>query len=164
MQRVLIIRSVSFQQLDKNIVGIATAFPSADFHLLTHSHGVRRARKYGELSGIVDYENPGNFSPFRFPAALEGERFDAVVVPVTNLSGAGFLNVFLLAARVRARRVYCCNLVSELRPLPRVKLLFQVARAGLFSLAALLLTGVSVLAVPFLLVAGLLRRRRKWGR
>lgn len=148
MSRVLIIRSVSFQQLDQNLPRIAAAFPQAELYLLTHGHGLSSAAKYAGLAGTVEYDSPRNFSPWHRPATLKRMRFDEVVVPVSNLGGAGFLNVFLLALRVPARRRWMCNLVSELRPLPVHTVLGKALLSALCWPPALLGT---LLLLPFTL-------------
>ena len=159
-KRVLIIRSVSFQQLDRNVVRVIEMFPGSDFCLLTHSHGVNRARKYGMLSDVFDYRSRKNFSFFFIPRWLKGERFDAVVVPVTNKTGAGFLNVFLLALRLKGLRppgrIYCCNLVSDIWHIPGRKIVFQAGRSLFFSAAALVPVLVSLPIIPVLLLFSLL--------
>jgi hypothetical protein len=150
---------VSFQQLDKNMIRVKEMFPGAEFCLLTHSHGVNRAGKYEMLSDVFDYRNRENFSFFFIPRELKGERFDAVVVPVTNKTGAGFLNVFLLALRLKGLRpgtIYCCNLVSDIWPIPGRKIIFQAGRSFFFSAAALVLGFVSILILPFLLLSSLI--------
>jgi|GEM_PF-305584 len=163
-KRVLIIRSVSFQQLDKNVVRVKEMFPGAEFYLLTHSHGVNRARKYEMLSDVFDYRSRKNFSFFFIPRRLKGERFDAVVVPVTNKTGAGFLNVFLLALRlkgIKPGKIYCCNLVSEVWHIPGRKIVFQAGRSFFFSAAALVLGFVSLPIIPVLLLISLLFGKKR---
>lgn len=162
-KNVLIIRSVSFQQLDKNIIRIkeAEAFAGPDsidwaFYLLTHSHGTNRARKYETLSGIFDYRSRKNFSFFHIPKKLAKEKFHAVIVPVTNKTGAGFLNVFLMTLRLKTKKIYCCNLVSDIWEIPRLKIIFQLFRSMLFSLVSLVLTFISLLLLPFLVFPSLL--------
>jgi hypothetical protein len=84
------------------------------------------------------------------------------VVPVTNKTGAGFLNVFLLALRLKgsgAGKIYCCNLVSDIWPVPGGKIVFQSLRSLFFSAAALVLGFVSILILPVLLLSSLLFTR-----
>lgn len=160
-KQVLIIRSVSFQQLDKNVVHIRDAFPDSDLCLLTHSHGVDGAKKYELFSDIFDYETRKNFSFFHVPRRLKRKKFGAVVVPVTNKTGAGFLNVFLLALRLKTDKIYCCNLISEVWEVPRWKLAAQMLRSVFFSLVSSVLTLVSILIFPFMLLAGIMKGKRK---
>jgi len=160
-KKVLLVRSVSFQQLDKNLNGIVALFSTDEyeFHLLTHGHGLQRAATYGAVSRIIDYGSRGNFSFFHFPSGLEraasrgvAESYDMVIVPVTNISGVGFLNVLAMALRLPARKIYVCNLVSEIFPLSRSRIVVRLARSMLtmvFSAlatltAALLLAGAAL--------------------
>jgi hypothetical protein len=158
---VLIIRSVSYQQLDKNIVHIKETFPNSELYLLTHSHGVEGAKKYGLFSEIFDYETRKNFSFFHVPQRLKKRRFGAVVVPVTNKTGSGFLNVFLLAARLKTDKIYRCNLISDIREISRWKLTVQTFRAIPFCFVSWLFTLASVLIVPFILLVSLMKGKRK---
>ncbi len=158
-KKILIIRSVSFQQLDKNIVRIKEAFPDSmdgAFYLLTHSHGLNRARKYETLAGIIDYQGRKNFSLFHIPKKLAKEKFHAVIVPVTNRTGAGFLNVFLMALRLKTQKIYCCNLVSDLWEIPRKKIILHLLRASLFSLVSSIFSFIFILFLPLLIVPSLL--------
>lgn len=146
--------------MDKNVVRIKEMFTGSEFALLTHSHGVNRAGKYEMLSDVFDYRNRKNFSFFFIPRRLKRERFDVVVVPVTNKTGAGFLNVFLLALRLKGSgTVYCCNLVSDVWPVPGRKIVFQALRSLFFSAAAVVLGFISILILPVLLLSSLLFKK-----
>lgn len=115
MNEVLIIRSSSFQQLDKNMPEIVRRFPDCRISLLTHEHGVQPARKYRELDHIYVYPHTASFHPRRRAPELSGKAFDAVIVLVANLSGSGFLNVLRFTLTIRAKRHYLCNLVSDIQ-------------------------------------------------
>ncbi|MCP4219881.1 MAG: hypothetical protein GY765_34940 [bacterium] len=162
-KKILIVRSVSFQQLDKNMPRIAANVmpPPVELHLLTHTHGLNRAGKYAllETEGIIDYQSNRNFSFFHIPPPLKKKTFDALVIPVTNRTGAGFLNVFLMGLRLKAPKLYCCNLVSEIWEVPRVRILLRALGAGVFSLFSALLTIGAVCTFPLIAVIGLLRRK-----
>ena len=163
-EKVLIIRSVSFQQLDQNLVAIEKQFPLDKFelHLLTHGHGMERARTYRALSGIFDYEHRGNFSLFNVPAILKEIVFNSVIVPVTNKTGLGFLNVLALAARIHTRKILLCNMVSELREISRTDILWQGFKSILFSLLAGLVTVLmAVVTAPYLLIRLMFRTKRE---
>ncbi|MCP5108000.1 MAG: hypothetical protein GY950_31715 [bacterium] len=162
-KKILIIRSVSFQQLDKNVMGIMEKFRAGDwaFYLLTHSHGMNRAGKYEMLAGTLDYRSRKNFSLFHLPGELKKNTFDAVIVPVTNKTGAGFLNVFLMTLRIKAEKIYCCNLVSEIWRVPRRKILFHGVKAVLFSAVSILFTAVSIILIPVLILPSLLLGKSK---
>lgn len=163
-EKVLIIRSVSFQQLDQNLAAIVKEFPSESFelHLLTHGHGMERAHTYQALSTIFDYERRGNFTFFYLPSALKKQTYDTVIVPVTNKTGLGFLNVLALAYRIRSKRIIICNMVSEFRQVSRPGILLRGIKALLFSLLAGLGTVlVGVVLSPYLLIRLMFARKRK---
>lgn len=160
-KRILIIRSVSFQQLDKNLVQVKETFSGQEvsLYLLTHSHGVERGEKYGIFTGVIDYESPGDFSFFHLPNQLKKEKFQAVIVPVSNQTGAGFLNVFALALRIRPREIYCCTPSSDIRLVPRKEIITRLLKAGFFSAAAAVFTLVSLVILPFLILPALLFKK-----
>jgi hypothetical protein len=168
LKNILIIRSVSFQQLDQNLAALVKSFPPAEheFHLLTHGHGMERARTYDALSVIIDYQSRKNFSVFHIPPSLskrtlkKGESYEAIIVPVTNKTGLGFLNVLAMTLRIPSKTIYICNMVSELLGTPRIGIVIQVMKASFFSLLSgvmALVTGVVML--PFLLIRLMFRKR-----
>lgn len=160
-KKILIIRSVSFQQLDKNLIQVKETFLAADttFYLLTHSHGIERAGKYGMFSEIIDYQSRKDFSFFHLPQRLKKEKFHAVIVPVTNKTGAGFLNVFAMALRIKAEKVYCCTPASDIRQAPRKEIISKLLKATFFSALAFIFTMVSLVILPFLILYALLLRK-----
>lgn len=90
LKNALIIRSASFQQLDKNFPAIEEALPDHRFQMLTHEHGVKLAEKYKLLSKIYVYPYKQSFSFWRPVQEFKDQKFDCVIVPVSNLTGAGF--------------------------------------------------------------------------
>ncbi len=116
-KRVLIIRSASFQQLDNNLASILEQFKDWELHLLTHEHGRRLAEKYKDFSAILVYPYLGPFQRNTAIPDLPSRKYDAVLVLVANLSGAGFANVFDFASSLGAAGLYQCNLVGEIRSL-----------------------------------------------
>jgi hypothetical protein len=184
-KNILIIRSVSFQQLDKNLNAVVKHFPGDEycFHLLTHSHGVERAQTYEALSGIIDYNSRRNFSFFHVPDFQRTERqktednhgenengknengknenrinknrrYEAVVVPVSNMTGVGFLNVIAMTLRIPAESVYICNMNSEMLRISKTRIFFKVIGASFFSLISGLLTvPLLILGLPVLLIS-----------
>lgn len=116
-KRVLIVRSASFQQLDNNLAAILAHFKDWDLHLLTHEHGRRLAEKYKDFSAILVYPYPGPFQRNAAIPDLPSRKYDAVLVLVANLSGAGFANVFDFASSLGAAGLYRCNLVGDIRSL-----------------------------------------------
>lgn len=116
-KRLLIVRSVSVQQLDGCIEAIRDSFPDYSLSILTHPHGVVAVEKYPFVERVYRYRHQGAFRYGRGLEALRGERFDLVVVPVANPSGGGFFNVFLFSLSLPASRrvVWGSNgVVSEL--------------------------------------------------
>jgi hypothetical protein len=151
--------------LDKNLIRIEETFPAADttFHLLTHSHGIERAGKYEIFSEIIDYQSRKDFSFFHLPKRLKKEKFHAVIVPVTNKTGAGFLNVFAMALRIKAEKIYRCNPASEIRQVHRKKIITRLLKATFFSALAFILTLSSLITLPFLiLVAFFLKKSPRY--
>jgi hypothetical protein len=155
-RQVLLIRSASFQQLDRNLPELEKAFPNHEFNMLTHEHGVESARRYGLLKHVYAYPYKESFDYCRKPVGLPEERFDSVIVPVSNLTGAGFMNVLLFSLRIPARKRYLCNMASEIREITAFSILAQGAMDAVYKAAALLLTfalmlPASLLLSPFLM-------------
>lgn len=159
-KKILIIRSVSFQQLDKNLAGVKETFPApgTTFYLLTHAHGMARAGQYGMFAEIIDYQSRKDFSFFHLPRRLKKEEFHAVIVPVTNNTGAGFLNVFAAALRIKTEKIYRCTPASDIRQTPRKEIISRLLKATFFSALAFILTLGSLLILPFLILCALLLR------
>jgi len=161
--KALIVRSASFQQLDQNLPKIMEAFPQYHFNLLTHEHGVKLAEKYRDLNEIICYSFSESFSVFRREPKLNGVRYDAVIVPVSNLTGAGFLNVFFFSFSIKAKKRYICNMVSEVSPLRSS----AVVGKGILSFLNNVSAGiVTVLSYPllWLIVPRMLHRMTKGDR
>jgi hypothetical protein len=156
-KKALIVRSISFQQLDKNLDAIVRRFPGYEFHLLTHSHGIDGAANYTSISKVIDYGSRKNFSFFHAPGELKNvlPSYDAIIVPVTNMTGAGFLNVFLMALRIPSHSIYRCNLISEIREIPGKTILFHAFKSFSLSVFSAVLT--IPLVIVFLPVMGIYR-------
>ena len=146
MKELLIIRSVSFQQLDKNISVITQRFPEHNIHILTHEHGVLLAQKYKMIKGIYVYPYRSGFSYGKKVPELKEKPFDVVIVPVTNLSGAGFFNVFLFSLSIKAGQRFCCNVVSDLNEFKPAEIILSGLRNVLFKLIARI--GTAIFAIP----------------
>ena len=137
-------------------------FPDASITILTHAHGQAQARKYSLVHGevrVAVYPHRGNFSFFRPPGELgadisgpcgldpdcsdglgpektESKPFDAVVVPVGNDSGSGFLNVFLFTLRVRAGRRFMCNRLLQMKEFSGARIIVSAVAGIFYSIAA----------------------------
>jgi hypothetical protein len=153
VKNLLIIRSVSFQQLDMNLKEIIKAFPDYNVTLLTHEHGVKLAEKYKLINEIVTYPHTKSFSYFRSVPELRDRTFDVVVVPVTNLTGAGFSNVLRFALTIKAERRILCNLVSRLEEITVLAIAFTGLKNIVFAGLAGLLTGLAIIVIlPYLMI------------
>jgi len=151
LKEVLIIRSASFQQLDKNLPAIMAKFPETRLSILTHEHGVKIAQKYADIDEVFSYNFRSGFSYFKWISSLREKKFDAVVMPVTNVTGSGFVNVFLFSLRIQCRQRWICNLVSDFTEVKKRDILFKATGSALFKLLSLLFTaGLSILTVAML--------------
>lgn len=147
MKELLIIRSASFQQLDLNLPEIKRKFPEHNISLLTHEHGVKLAEKYTGLYKVYTYDSRNSFSKHHKVKALEGKRFDAVIVLVTNITGASFSNVFSYAYSLKSEKWYMCNVVSEIKQISKLGMYVRQVRVIIENIIA------GVIAVP-LIVCG----------
>ena len=161
MKELLIIRSVSFQQLDKNLVAIRERFPEYKLSLLTHEHGLLLAKKYKDIDQIYVYPYKESFSYCRKVKELEDKEFDTVIIPVTNLSGAGFVNVFLFSLSLKAKKRLVCNVVSEFREVLKTCIVLMSLRDKLFSSFSFLFTIVVGFFMVILLPIKLLQIQSK---
>ncbi len=156
MKELLVIRSASFQQLDKNLVMIRERFPDHKLSLLTHEHGVLLAQKYKDIDQIYVYPYTESFAYRRKVRELQKKEFETVIIPVTNLSGAGFVNVFLFSLTLQAKKRFVCNVISELREISRTQILLMGLGNKLFSFFSFLCTMMvgflTVLLLPLMLV------------
>ena len=74
-KKILIIRSISMQQLDNLMSKLYTEYPDADFFILTHSHAIKRCGKYKKIAGIIDYKSSKNFGFFHIPENINKYNF-----------------------------------------------------------------------------------------
>jgi ADP-heptose:LPS heptosyltransferase len=150
-KRLLIIRSASFQQLDQNLPEILKAFPGYSIHMLTHAHGLEAASKYSSIDKIYTYPYKDSFSRKRKPPEeMKSRSFDVVIVPVSNRTGAGFLNVQLFSLTIKAKKRYLCNMISEFKEILPGFLIAKYVQNKLFSILALMLT--FLISIPILLL------------
>lgn len=162
MDTLLIIRSVSLQQLDNTCKQVQAAFPGRAIDLLTHEHALEQCRKYAGLRRVIAYDHLKDFSPLRPAGKLRGKRYDKVIVPFSNISGAGFLNVMLFALRLRPQRIFSCNLVGAVKPLTRGKILLRLFSGLSAWLPALVLFLLLALpAIPWLVFSAWFGRLKK---
>lgn len=153
MMQILIIRSVSFQQLDNCFPAILEAFPQCQIDLLTHEHGIKQALTFRPVRRVYNYPESKSFNVLCKTTGVDECNYDAVIIPVANISGAGFDNVLLFSLRVRAQKRYICSLTKHLAVITVSRILLQSLKNGLYRCVALLL---SLLLVPVLIyVVGL---------
>lgn len=143
MKNILIIRSVSFQQLDLNIAHIKAQYPDYSISLLTHEHGVKLAEKYKDIDNIYVYPYKEGFDVKNKVIELENKEFDIVIVPVTNISGNGFFNVLKFSKSIHCKERIMCNVVSKLSK-------FSMTDIYFLGFKNILMNGISVLGTVIL--------------
>lgn len=154
MKNILIIRSVSFQQLDLNLPSIKEKYGQCNISLLTHEHGVKLAEKYSDINKIYVYPYKSGFNIKNKVKELEDKEFDIVIVPVTNITGGGFFNVLKFSKSIKAKERVMCNVISELK-------LFSMADIYAMQLKNYCMNTISFICTailsPFVLIALLFR-------
>ncbi|RXT04465.1 glycosyltransferase family 9 protein [Ammoniphilus sp. CFH 90114] len=151
MKELLIIRSVSLQQLDKNLPVIKELFPDHRINLLAHEHGVKLVEKYRDIDRVYVYPFKGSFSAKQPVNELKSKEFDAIIVPVGNLTGAGFHNVLEFSLTLNGKKRWMCNLVSELRELSPLQIQTRRWKNSLYAgLSTLLTSVISLFLLPVL--------------
>lgn len=150
MKEVLIIRSVSFQQLDLNLAAIKKQYGDCRLSILTHEHGLLLTQKYQGVNQVYVYPFKGGFSYWRQAKELQKKVFDAVIIPVSNLSGAGFGNVLFFSLAIKCKSRVICNLISAFKPVASWQIIYRGILNEVWSVLSLLLT--AILAIPVLLV------------
>ncbi|MBE6068686.1 MAG: glycosyltransferase family 9 protein [Clostridium lundense] len=151
MKELLIIRSVSFQQLDLNLSYIQRQYPNHKISLLTHEHGVKLAQKYKDIDSIYVYPYKEGFKYGNKVLDLENKNFDIVVVPVTNISGVGFFNVLRFSKMIKAKKRVMCNVVSDLKEISDFKIMPMELKNFLFRGVSFILTFIfSIFMIIFL--------------
>ena len=149
MKEILIIRSVSFQQLDKNLPIVKKRFPDHKISVLTHEHGAPLARKYKDVETVYIYPYRGGFQYKDRANEISGTIFDAVIIPVANITGAGFFNVLKFSLSIKTGRRMICNVTSEITEIKPAAIRLIGVKNGMFSALSMVLT--SVLALPLVL-------------
>jgi len=154
MKNILIIRSVSFQQLDLNLPAIKEKYGECKISLLTHEHGVKLAEKYSDIEKIYVYPYKDGFNIVNAVNELSNINFDVVVVPVTNINGGGFFNVLKFSKSINAKERAICNVISDISS-------FTMGDIYLLEIRSFLMKVISILATaiisPIVLIALLLK-------
>jgi len=151
MPDILIIRSVSYQQLDKALPVIRQAYPGSRVVLLTHEHGAAQARKMPGIDDVRIYPYREGFHWRRPVPTVQGESYEAVVIPVANTTGAGFWNVCLFALTIKTRTRVLCNVASALRNLTTGQIVSgAIIRSSFAPIAAVGTLALGLVLVPIL--------------
>ena len=157
MKNILIIRSVSFQQLDLNLPAIKEKYGECNISLLTHEHGVKLAEKYADINKIYVYPYKEGFNINKKVDELRNLKFDVVIVPVTNITGSGFFNVLKFSKSINAEERVICNVVSELKPFSMGNIYSLQLKNYFMNIIAFICTTI---LSPFALIALLLRLKK----
>ena len=147
-KKILIIRSISMQQLDNLMSKLYTEYPEDDLYILTHSHAIKRCEKYKNITEIIDYERINNFSIFHIPKNINEHDFDIIIIPVTNISGVGFFNVFLMSLRIKSKKLFLYNLQSKKKERKKREIIFNFFKSILFSTISIFVT---IILSPFII-------------
>jgi hypothetical protein len=144
----LIIRSTSTQNLEKLAPSILAGLAPRGVDVLTHGEGTGSIREKFPDAGIVPYPFAEDFSFRRIwfgeiPGLTPG-RYKTVVVPMSNRSGAGYLNVFLLAWVLHPDRIVSCDKQGTLRTVSKSRVVYLTAKEGLLVVPTLFLTALMV--------------------
>jgi hypothetical protein len=112
--------------------------------VLAHSHAFDSLKGFGFIDKIIKYNFLSNFSPiniFRgYFRDIRRERYDMVVVPFNNISGAGYENVMAMAVCTGAENIATCNKMGEVKLIPYKNALLKTMKGYLFYPLALLMT------------------------
>ncbi|WPZ18081.1 hypothetical protein UM396_16190 [Geobacillus subterraneus] len=161
MKKLLIVRSASMQQLDKNLKIIIKKFPDYEYHMLTHEHSVKLVEKYDVIKKIIVYSYKESFSIKRQVPELKNETYDVVIIPVANLTGAGFFNVFQFSLSLKAKKRVVCNLISDLWDITPGQIRWMRIKHILMSIISMAGSMIAGLFVLWLLPLKLKRLEKK---
>ena len=150
MKEVLIIRSVSFQQLDKNLPVIRERYPDHKISVLTHEHGVLLTQKYKDVETVYIYPYREGFLYKNKAIEVNDQIFDAVIIPVANITGTGFFNVLKYSLSLKTGQRMICNVTSEMREIKPATIRLIGIRNGIISALSVVLTGI--MAIPLVLL------------
>lgn len=142
MKNILIIRSVSFQQLDLNLPAIKEKYFPCSISLLTHEHGVKLAEKYSDIDKIYTYPYKEGFNIRNTVSELKNIEFDVVIVPVTNITGSGFFNVLKFSKSIKCKERVMCNVVSEIKSFTMSNIYWMQIKNNFMSVVSLFATAL----------------------
>lgn len=98
--RVLIVRTVSIEELGPLVAACRAQWPDAELAVLSSPNRRAEIAASAGVHDVIDY--PAAVGGFGAPWT-DGRSYDAVVVPVRNGSGWGYANVWQAIAPVEAR-------------------------------------------------------------
>ncbi len=110
---VLVIRSASTQQLSYNLDAIKTKFMNCKLILLTHAHNFQGNKYFKEFNRISLFESREAFNKKDLPKELIKEKFQAVVILCSNLTGKGYGNILDMVSILNFEKLYFLNKLSE---------------------------------------------------
>lgn len=157
MKNILIVRSVSFQQLDLNLPAIKEKYAPCNISLLTHEHGVKLAEKYSDIDKIYVYPIKNGFNIANKVKELANINFDVVVVPVTNINGGGFFNVLKFSKCINTKERVMCNVVSDVKAFTIRKIYWMEFKTVIMQIISFLAT---IILSPLMLILLLLKLKK----
>ncbi|KJR41847.1 hypothetical protein MCHI_002224 [Candidatus Magnetoovum chiemensis] len=144
MKNILIIRTTSFQNLDRILKTLKITHNSIEtITVLTHEHGKAFAEKYDDINTVLVYPFKGNFSVFKYPKNMENLRFDTTIIPVDNLTGRGYLNVYIFTLRINTKNRLTINKKQEIKPLSKKHIAFLTLNSYLYFTTSLMFTTIT---------------------
>lgn len=152
MKRLLIIRSVSFSQLDINIQQIKKKFPDYQIDILTNYSGVDTAKKYTCINNVYIYNFDGNFNKKNIVKAIQDQKFDVIIILVNNVSGLFFENSISFGCSIKSEEYYICNIASDLKRITKLNLIKMNLLDTIIKICSCFLTvpiGISYIIVCF---------------
>ena len=103
--RILVIKSVSFKELDIALEHVKNEQPDHEIELLLHAPSVLLDEVYPFINRFHFYVEEGKIEKKYLPSEVKKTRYDEVVVPVNKRFGRGFYNVLLAAKSIEAERI-----------------------------------------------------------
>lgn len=140
----LIIRSTSTQNLEKQMPSISEHLANGTVDVLTHKEGYGSIQEKFPDAGIVLYPFEEDFSPSRVLfgtlADQKIRKYKTVVVPMSNRSGDGYLNVLLFSLFLNPDRIVSCDKQGTLRTVSKRHILLRSVKEGTLVVPTLALT------------------------
>ena len=147
MKKLLVIRSVSFQQLDLQSENLGKRFVGYESHLLTHPHGADIAGTLNGFDEVITYQKSGNFSFWHYDRKSIAKNYDAVVIPICNKAVFGYLNVIFFSLRIATSARYICDGHGNINKLSPWDILKMLGLSAIAKPVALLLSTLSILPI-----------------